>query len=963
MISSSSSSFLAARICPSLLFILFSLFCTTYGYRGSSAKISYNDHCASVVPESSSTVRAQVDDLQALEKWTSYYTGGEGIFGRISSSSSLSSSSSASAQNISNYSRSLTFYTTRNVYETITPGVYKIEAYLKFQSPVLFGYNNYSTLDLYRNNSSQSSRRRKGQLVFLFNGFWSASTRKLCMVGSASRQSETGGRLLQLEAVLKLKYAPEKSTIFTSVVNGKLESLSPPKASTYFHPVKIVSFPLIRGYNFTLVSKDEGGGGGCLGGVNNAESLDLKSGRICSYLSGQPLDFVLDYAPGCNGDSINCSPLQFQSQMQGDVPYLPRMISLSVTQCFQEEEKLRYIIRFPNNSDSWYSNPLDPKTTLIGEGSLQRKKNQMCIVACRILNPSTISSGDASVGDCSIRMCLRFPSVLTINSTSVIVGEIWTNNSVNSPGYFKKIMYRSLGDYEYLRFSGLKYEYTEVTKARESCSVKEPARRGGGKYPKGNSNDMRFQLSIKHSGEQVGWADAKPISVGGDIYEGNIMIISDWEEGLGHSHPVIDEDEGNGNSMSLMNISYNIILNSFLDFNAQISSLNYSLSPKGSLEITAEGVYDAERGLICMVGCRQLYSYSYSNNKQSLDCEILVNIEFPSQNSSQNSYIEGSIQSRRPKTDPLYFDRLNISSYYYSISQAEELIWRMDLEIIMVLISNSLACIFVVLQIFHVRKHPEKLPFISMAMLTILTLGYFIPLVLNFEALILKNQYQHNVIFRGSGWLEVNEMSVRLVTMIAFLLLSRLLQLAWNSRLADGIGNVNHHSWTAEKRVLFVSLPLYIAGGLITILVSLSLSLKKNNYQQGIDLQQESTTTTLEYLRSYSGLIVDGFLLPQILLNMFQSSKQHALSKPFYLGITLVRLLPHGYDLYRIHTFIHRDFNGSYIYANPDADFYSIAWDVIILGGCILFGVIIWMQQRFGGRCILPGKLKELELL
>lgn len=933
----------SSRICPSLFFILFSFFCRTYGYGASSSNISYNDHCASVVPESSSTVRAEVDDLLALEKWTSYYTGGEDIFGRIFSS---------------NYRRSLTFYITRKSYETITPGVYKIEAYLKLQSPGRFGFSNYSTSDLYRNNSSRSS-----QLVFLLNGFWSESTRKLCMVGSASRQSEAGGRLLELEAVLKLKYAPEKSTIFTSVVDGKLESLSLPKdSSTYFHPVKIVSFPLIRGYNFTLVPKD-GGGGLCLGGINNVRSLNLKSRRMCSYLSGQPYDFVLDYAPVCNSDSNNCSPLQ----IQGDVPYLPRMISLSVTQCSEEEEKLRYMIRFPNNSyswDSWYNYPLDPRTTLIGEGSWQRKKNQMCIVACRILNSSTssTSSGDASVGDCSIRLCFRFPSVRTINSTSLIVGEIWTNNSVNSPGYFKKIICRSLGDHEYLRFPELKYEYTAVTKARESCSVKEPARRGGGKYPKGNSNDMRFQLSIKHSGEHVGWGEAKPIAVGDDIYEGNMMIISDWEEGVSHSDPVIDENGGNVNTTRLTNISYNIILNSFLDFKTQFSSLNYSLNPKGSLEITAEGMYDAERGLICMVGCRHLYSYSNNNHKafkKSLDCEILVNIEFPSQDSSQSNSIEGSIQSRRSKTDPLYFDRLNISSYYYSVMQAEQLIWRMDLEIIMVLISNSLACIFVILQIFHVKKHPQKLPFISMAMLIILTLGHFIPLVLNFEALILKNQYHHNVIFRGSGWLEVNEMSVRLVTMIVFILLSRLLQLAWNSRLADG--NVNHHSWTAEKRVLFVSLPLYIAGGLITILVSLNSNLKKTDYRQGIDRQQVSTTT-LEYLRSYSGLIVDGFLLPQILLNMFQSSKQSALSKPFYLGTTLVRLLPHAYDLYRIHNFVHRDFNGSDIYANPDADFYSVAWDVIILGGCILFAVIIWIQQRFGGRYILPGKLKEIEL-
>ncbi|AES89200.1 DUF2921 family protein [Medicago truncatula] len=49
------------------------------------------------------------------------------------------------------------------------------------------------------------------------------------------------------------------------------------------------------------------------------------------------------------------------------------------------------------------------------------------------------------------------------------------------------------------------------------------------------------------------------------------------------------------------------------------------------------------------------------------------------------------------------------------------------MEIIMVLISTTLACVFVGLQLYHVKKHPNVLPFISVFMMSILTLGHMIP--------------------------------------------------------------------------------------------------------------------------------------------------------------------------------------------------------------------------------------------
>ncbi|KAK2980238.1 hypothetical protein RJ640_026534 [Escallonia rubra] len=69
--------------------------------------------------------------------------------------------------------------------------------------------------------------------------------------------------------------------------------------------------------------------------------------------------------------------------------------------------------------------------------------------------------------------------------------------------------------------------------------------------------------------------------------------------------------------------------------------------------------------------------------------------------------------------------------------------------------------------------------------------------------------------------------------------------------------------------------------------------------------------------------------------------------------ITSVRLLPHAYDLYRAHSYGRSHFDGSYIYANPTSGFYSAAWDVIIPLGGVILAMIVYLQQRFGGRSII----------
>ncbi|CAI9261709.1 unnamed protein product [Lactuca saligna] len=325
----------------------------------------------------------------------------------------------------------------------------------------------------------------------------------------------------------------------------------------------------------------------------------------------------------------------------------------------------------------------------------------------------------------------------------------------------------------------------------------------------------------------------------------------------------------------------------------------------------------------------------------------MVRFRFPRIERNNGSFlIKGSIQSLRERSDALYFDPLRIVSLTYTETEAKESIWRMDLEIIMDLISVTLSCLFIVLQLFHVKKNPELIPLISILMMVILTLGYMVPLVLNFEAMFSNTRYPQNIPLGGSGGLlEVNEVIVRIVTMVAFILQFRLLQLTWNSKP----GNDEQKHWNHEIRSIVICLPIYISGGLIMLLAKWI----DNDYIIS------SNRSIWGDLRSYAGLTLDGFLFPQIVLNIFQISKGNALSYLFYIGNTFVRLLPHAYDLYRGQKNISHQFDRFYLYANPRADFYSTSWDVSIACGGFVFAVIVFLQQRFGGRFMLPKRFQE----
>uniref|UniRef100_A0A165Z2H3 RING-type E3 ubiquitin transferase n=1 Tax=Daucus carota subsp. sativus TaxID=79200 RepID=A0A165Z2H3_DAUCS len=955
------------QTCLVLLLILYNLTISA-----SKSSVSYSKHCDSVVPEATSTGYANFA-FPYLETVRSSFTGGERILGNSGYS----------------YPSSFDFHTSKNVYATETQGVYKIEAEMSFRV-----YN-----DVYYPQSNVTAgipprrRRRSGRLKFLLHGFWSEASGRGCFVGSASWHSSQ---------VKQYEY-------------------------------KLISEEIARGFDVD---------------VKKGEVLDSHPGYICSLFSMEYVPFDLEYASNCSSSIKNCSPVDRA------LGYMPTHIALYSIQCPEYGNKMRFLVQFTNSAYMGRYAMFNPNSTLVGEGLWDEKTNSLVIVGCRI---SSTSLGDVRVGDCSYRLSLWFPSVWSIKNRDKAVGQIWTNKTSEDLGYFGRTKLRSTSTYGYLNVPGLKYEYTGIERMSKLCPKKAAGR--GKRYPRGQSYDMRFDMSVK----EFAWGDAEPLFVGNKSYAHSPVYISNSRWG-GYREIVESEAEVEDADNVPVNVSYKLRFYSMGDdkLGAGRSSLNASFDSNGQLVISAEGVYDAGTGSLCMVGCRNM------GFNHSADCDIVLNFQFPESEGSNGGYIKGSMKSTRKQSDPLFFEKLSITATSFSSSQAQRSIWRIDLEITMVLISNTLACLSICYQIYYARKYPKTLSYISLVMLVILTLGHMIPLVLNFEALFMPKQDTRYMLLNSAGWLEVNEVIVRVVTMAAFLLQSRLLQLAWtaerslwridleitmvlisntlacifvsfqlyhvkrypnsvpytsllmlviltlghmvplvlnfealfkpkqntqNTMLSSsGWLEVNEVivrvatmvafllqfrllqlAWTArhtgenepsisvaEKKSIFVSLPIYIFGGLVAFLVNW----KKNYYASAprafhYSQAQGQQHTLWGDLRSYAGLILDGFLFPQVLLNIFHMSRESALSMPFYVGTTVVHSVPHAYDIYRAHNYVPAHVNGTYLYANPSADFYSAAWDIIIPMGGLLLAGIIFLQQKYGGRFI---NFREVEL-
>ncbi|KAJ0593428.1 hypothetical protein HanRHA438_Chr03g0127771 [Helianthus annuus] len=386
---------------PSLLFNFFIFFIVFTLKAFSTSSISYSEHCHSYAPEATPTNRI-LTGFSLLERITSNYTGGKNILDQDPQ-----------------WQRSIFFEATRNIFKTNVVDTYKMQAWLSL-FPSYTGYPSNVT-DIKSNNTRK-------MLVFYLDGFWSVSTSKLCMVGSA-RGSTKEGNPLKLNVVLKLKFA-QRVNLNNSLVSGILESLASPKDLDYFDPISMMGFPRVEPFRYSYTLQDS---------VANMKSLD-----VCLILEQRFTTYKLEYPSNCK----NCS------LFGQDNGYLPTFMSLYGIQCSRQNNEIRFLVEFQDRRFTAYDQSFRPDISLIGEGTWNGREDELCIVACHILNQSD-PLGSAHVGNCSIRLTLWFPDVRSITKTHTTEGQIWTTKLTDDLGSFRMSKFQSF-DHSHLarRLSG-----------------------------------------------------------------------------------------------------------------------------------------------------------------------------------------------------------------------------------------------------------------------------------------------------------------------------------------------------------------------------------------------------------------------------------------------------------------------------------------------------------------------------
>ncbi|XP_020100640.1 uncharacterized protein LOC109718690 isoform X2 [Ananas comosus] len=605
----------------------------------------------------------------------------------------------------------------------------------------------------------------------------------------------------------------------------------------------------------------------------------------------------------------------------GAPDYLPAVLKLGYPKSSNISTSV--ITEFSDSDDYNYrtTTALVPGKSMVGEGFWDHKTNRLCLLACPVLS-------DTSIGDCYVGLSFWFPSYLSIKTRSLVLGRMWSNKEEDDESYFEPIMLKSAGHHLWDEPPKLKYKYTKLDKVKKYFKLNSASVVAGEKrYPDGRiANDMRFSFSFQDPKGEGGWGHAYLLSRGETDF-GDRTIY--WNGEVPVENPTHAEM-----NRTLLNVTYTVSMQIW----------NSTGESRNSVEsiISAEGLYSSSTGQLYLIGCGNPglsgTRKEVKNSTESMDCEIFINMQLSPLNSERNGEANGTIMSTRDKSDALYFEPLKIASNIMYTVQAQEAIRRMQIEVAMVVISLTLYCIFTCLQIYHAKKNRDISPSISTTMLLILTLGHMIPLILNIEALFFANRNRRRIFFHSGHWIDAGKVIVRLTTMVALILQLRLLQVAWTAR-SSSVGQ-KKSLWATEGKTLLACLPLYIIGTVIAWFV-------------------RSTQQPLwKDLIAYAGLILDGFLLPQIIFNLFSNSNNKALTPFFYVGITVVRSMPHLYDAFRARHYFPQ-LMSSYIYAKPEGDFYSTLWDIIVPCEGLLFAALVYLQQRFGGRCFVPMRFRE----
>ncbi|XP_020227447.1 uncharacterized protein LOC109808741 [Cajanus cajan] len=776
------------------------------------------------------------------------------------------------------------------------------------------------------------------------------------------------------QIMLVLRY-PMTFSLTNRMINGELKSLNRDSNSKYFDVVRISS-QLGKSAKYTfgsqqIVSK------ACNPYPFKDNLVDdgisvYKGTRFCEILEEITREKPLTVVPNwrCNGTDDFCSklgPFLTDKEIKStDGGFQDVKLYVQDVICEQAASKsntgsarVSTVFRAVSPSENQYtaakrSGPSN--TSLAAEGIWKSSSGQLCMVGC-------LGFVDAKGSNCNTRICVYIPTTFSLKQHSIILGTFSpiNNSSAFFPLSFEQLVLPS-ELWNYFRLTNPSYSYSKTNLAGTVLEKNEPfsfstvIKKSLLTFPKLEDNEA-FQDSLSLLSEDLtfhvsGFADHAPnvlsprVDIQMEILSIGPMFGRYWYAQNGST----SEQETPYHAKAAEYTERQLLVN---------VSAQLSLAGKGYSNFSVlflEGLYDPHVGKMYLIGCRDVRAswkvlYQSYDLEAGMDCLIEVVVAYPPTTTRWlvNPRATLSIESQRTEDDALRFKSIKLQTFQIIYrKQREDVLSRKGVEGILRILTLSFAIGCILSQLFYIQHNVDSLPYISLVVLGVQALGYSIPLVTGAEALFKKIVSESYDVpsneLESSEWLHVIDYTVKLLLIVSLLVTLRLFQKVWKSRVRLQTRTpLEPHCVPSDKRVLLCTFIIHVVGYVIVLIIHSTKTSQKALVDGG---KSHSLPVWATELEEYVGLVEDFFLLPQIIGNLIWHIDCKPLRKLYFIGITVVRLLPHIYDYIRAPV-SNPYFSEDSEFVNPNLDFYSKFGDIAIPVTAIILAIVVYIQQRW----------------
>ncbi|KAH7289663.1 hypothetical protein KP509_30G013500 [Ceratopteris richardii] len=803
----------------------------------------------------------------------------------------------------------------------------------------------------------------------------------------------------QLKVVL---HFPNDLTLTTRQVSGRLESLHDTSESLYFNPVDLFSqLGTSSNYRFqagAMFSRACGNREIQPGEILRPPSVYM--GKAFCTVVRKLLGSWVDVLPNWNCTTSNgtCSkfgpflyPKEEESAMMEG--FNGSQLLVQEIRCVDYRESdgsyganmsavIRAVLSTQNKNLGFERSNLD-SLTLAAEGKWNSRSGELCMIGCRGGNKKPV---------CEMRIRMFIPLILSLKQRSVLVGSI--SGLKTSPEVFYPLSFHvGIQPLQHLPFvnhafqpsvdvvSSMSYKYTKIEEAKalrqedDSSGMAKKIRKSLLVYPSVEDDIMRLfddlslgYLAITNPNSPKELRRKQYIKLDVLAIKEHVSLDRLRSFGYSHSNATVYHKNYGKRKAADAEEPYDVA--------AQLEVMD-GLGKKIAA-FSAEGQYDPTLGRMYLVGCREVdvpweTLKQFSEQLQNgLDCSIKLKVEYPPTNARwfMNPTVLLTVTSSRSQDDPLFFTRMELRTFPILYTrQREEIVSRKNLEGGLNMLTSSLILGCLISQLIYVKSHAESTPYISLLMLALQGLGFSFPLITGVEALFARRtsygEDMRNSVFdrgfflspRNSVWNEgqrghIIGYMVNLFTLAALFLTMRIIQKVYSSRRRL-LSRRSLEPWRVpnDKKVGAICLGIHILG-FVTVLIIHTIRLSQRpvssavymDWHGGVHRQYDWE----RILKEYYGLVQDLFLLPQVVGNHIWVVRGKPLRSLFYVGVTVLRLLPHFYDSLRPQVF-NPYFADEFQYANPNSDFYSKTGDITIPLLAVALALVVYIQQRWNG--------------